>query len=211
MEFATPTVHRTGEHSYHVSHGEDRGLHVEFVMEAVEQTFESQQKGRPIYKDEAFIIIRPPGGKTENKRKVRLEQYGDAPPDTVRWPQQWAQFQAKQEQTQSGTPLEQYPPLSKSQVMELKGCKIFTVEQLSSIPDTGFAGVPILDIRKLRDTAKNYLKNAADGSAVTALEAENARLKGDVEALKAQFAELAAAQPEKRGPGRPRKEENNGD
>lgn len=212
MSFAPAKVEQTGPNSYSVSHGNDRGLWVEFTMESIHQPFKSNLKGRPIYEDVPHIHIVTPGGKSDILRPVRLEQFGDVPPDNERFPRQWAAFQNQQEQSQTGTPIEQWPPLNKSQCLELKASRIFTVEQLSALSDTGFAGVHVMDIRKYRDMAIKYLDNAKGGSAVTSLEAENAKLRGDVEALKAQFAELAAEhKEEKRGPGRPRKDQNNGD
>lgn len=210
MSFAPAKVEQTGQNSYHVSHGDDRGLWVEFTTEAIHQPFESEQQGRPVFKNVPFIHIVTPGGKSDIVRPVRMTQENGAPSDPERFPRQWQAFQNQQEQVQDGTPLEQWPPLNKAQVLELKGCRIFTLEQLAALSDNAFQNVRLMDVRKYRDMAIKYLANAKDGSAVSALTAENEKLKGDLEALKAQFAEFSAAQTEaKRGPGRPRKETNN--
>ena len=208
MSFAPAKVEQTGPNSYHVSHGDDRGLWVEFTMESIHQPFKSEKEGRPIFEDIPHIHIVTPGGKSDILRPVAMERVADRPSDPERFPKQWQAFQNQQEQVQSGTPLEQWPPLQKAQVLAFKGARIFTVEQLSALPDTGFASIPVMDVRKYRDMATKFLENAKDGSAITSLTAENEKLRSEMEALKEQFAELAASnKDEKRGPGRPRKED----
>lgn len=211
MSFAPAKVEQTGPNSYSVSHGDDRGLWVEFSMEPVEQTFLSAKEGHPVWKEIPHIRITQPGGKSDVFRPVKMEQDVAGPSDPQRFPRQWQAFQNQQEQAPDGTPVEQWPPLNKAQVREFKSARILTVEQLAAIPDSAFHSFPIMDLRKFRDMAKKWLENAQGGAAVTSLEAENNRLRDDIEALKAQFAELAAKQGnepnEKRGPGRPRKEE----
>jgi hypothetical protein len=213
LSFAPAKVEQTGQNSYHVSHGDDRGLWVEFTMEAVHQPFASEQEGRAVFNNVAHIHIVTPGGKSDIMRPVRMEAANGAPSDPERFPKQWAAFQNQQEQVQDGTPLEQWPPLNKAQVMELKGCRIFTLEQLAALSDNAFQNVRLMDVRKYRDMAQKYLANAKDGSELTKALAVIESQRLDIEALKTQFAELAAAQQieAKRGPGRPRKDQNNAD
>lgn len=213
MDFADATLHRTGPTNFAVSYGNDMSLIVEFSMEAVYQDFLSEKEGRAVYKDTPHIHIQFPGDKTrEVKRPVRMTQAesGSAPPDPQRFPQQWDAFLRQAEQGHSGTPLEHYAPLSKSQVRELKSVNVHTVEQLANIPDTttqslGMGG------RLMRDTAKNWLEAAKAGAPAVELTAMVKRQADEIEQLKTQIADLAKI-PEiaqaKRGPGRPRNEEN---
>lgn len=213
MDFAEATLHRQGQSNFAVSYGNDMSLLVEFSMEAVLQEFLSEKEGRAVYKDVPHVHIQFPGDKTrEIKRPVRMTQAesGSAPPDPERFPQQWNAFIRQAEQGHSGTPLEHYPPLSKSQVRELKGLNVHTVEQLANIPDTttqslGMGG------RLMRDTAKNWLEAAKNGAPAVELTAMVKRQQDEIEQLKTQIAELAKI-PEiaaKRGPGRPRTNEEN--
>jgi hypothetical protein len=209
--FNTNTGPQTDAPHFMVPQGDDRKLFAEFYLESVYQEFESKKQGRPVFKDVAFIRIRTPGvnGSTV-ERPVRTEFDGTAPPDPDRFPRQWKAFENKQEQVQDGTRIEEWPPLRKSQVMELKAQGVHTVEHIAGMTDNNL-GVLGLDGRRLRDMAKAYLEKSAEGATVSKLSAENQDLRSEVEALKAQFAELAANQP-KRGPGRPKKEnEENGD
>ncbi len=191
-------------------HGDDRGLFVEFSREPKLMTYKSAQAGRQVFEDRDYISITYAGGKSVNKREVRLiPDNNGGPSDPDRFPQQWKAFQAQAEQAQTGTQLEAMPWLTKSQVFEFKAMRIYTVEALANIPDSAMT---MPGGRALRDKAIKYLAVADSGSAVSALEAENRNLKTDLEMLKAQFAAFAAQSTQtespKRGPGRPRKEEN---
>lgn len=205
MSFAEPTVVKTGE-NYFVSHGDDKSLWVEFYSEPVFLEFQSQKQGRPMYEDHDFVRIRTPGlGGNTVERRVRMEGDANVPSDPDRFPKQWQAYQNKQVQVQHGTPIEQWPPLRKGQVLELKAVGVHTVEQIAAISDTNL-GVLGLDGRRLREMAKTYLDEAEKGAALSASLAREESLKADIEALKAQFAELAADNP-KRGPGRPPKDQ----
>jgi len=204
--FAAAGQQQGGDY-FMVPQGDDRKLFVEFYLESVHQDFESKKHGRPVFKDVEFIRIRTPGvtGSTV-EREVRMESDGIAPSDPERFPRQWQAFKNKQEQVQDGTRIEEWPPLRKSQVLELKAQGVHTVEHIAGLSDNNL-GVLGLDARRLRDMAKSYLDKAQAGATVSALTAENQQLKADIEALKAQFAELAANQP-KRGPGKPKKDQD---
>lgn len=182
--------------------------------------------GRPLYKDEIFCRIQRPGAKSNIVKKVPMAFKRDGTPDLdangvqkplkgdpsypslpERFSKQWHQFINNLEQTRTGTPLEQWPPLTKSQVLELKGVNIHTIEELGSIPDSNLQTIAMMDARKFRDMAKAYLESANGNASLTQAMAENARMRADIETMKAQFAQLAEERsPEKRGPGRPRKE-----
>lgn len=181
MDLAAATVHKSGN-SLHVTHGDDKELYVEFHMEAEHQGFKSEQEGRPIFEDKPFIKIMFPGDRT----KTVYRAVTDA--DKERFPKQWAAFEKGQEQGHTGTPITEWPPVSKSQAMELKGLNIHTVEQLAAVTDTNLAS--FLGARDLRDKAKAWIDKAKDNAVVSQLQAQNAALKADFDALKLQMAEL---------------------
>jgi hypothetical protein len=194
-EFASPTIKGRGT-QLEVSHGGDENLIVNFLMEPVLQGAESEKAGRPIYKDTPMVHIRFPGDRTrEVFTKAKLEHQ-------QRFPRQWAQFQQKVEQVQTGTPLEQWGPISRSHAMTLKGSNIHTVENLAAVPDSVLHTIGH-GARELRAKAITWLKTSQDGAESLRLAAENQSLKDDIAMLKEQVAELA-----KRKPGRPRKDED---
>ena len=195
MDFASPIVNKRGN-SLHVSHGDDSGLYVEFYMEAEHQSFESEKQGIPVYKDIPYVRILFPGDNT--KRVVRpIRAVGDEsnPSDAQRWPAQWAAFQNQSQQVQEGTPVEEWPPISKSMALSLKAVNIHTVQQLALIPDTALT---FMGARELREKAKTYIASATDSAVVLSMKTENDNLKSEMAALKEQFAELSKER-DKRG------------
>jgi len=188
MALASAQVHKSGN-QLHVTHGDDKGVYVEFFMEAVLQGFESEQAGRPIFKDVPYIQILFPGDST--KKVVRpVDEKGNEskPSDSQRWPAQWAAFQAQAAQVQTGTPLTEWSPVSKSIALNLKAMNIHTVEQLAEVADHALTW---LGARELRDKAKAWLAASTDGAAVMKLQQENTDLRADLELLKKQFAEMS--------------------
>jgi len=201
MEFASPIVHKSGN-SLHVSHGDDSGLYVEFYMEAEHQAFKSEEEGYPVYKDVPYVRIIFPGDNTKKVvRPVNERGHEGSPSDPERWPRQWQAFTNQSVQVNEGTPIDQWPPITKSTALLLKGMNIHTVQQLAGVSDTALTW---LGARDMREKAKAYIAHAADSASTLKLQSENEALKADIEILKKQFAELAAA---KKGPGRPPKEE----
>jgi len=115
-----------------------------------------------------------------------------------RWPQQWAAFQAGRAQVADGTPIEHLFPAQPEVAAELKRFNFHTVEALAGAPDSAGAIVPFLTDRKKQ--AALYLAKNSKAKGYDELRTQNAALMERLAALEAQMAE-----PEKRGPGRPRK------
>ena len=189
MDFAQARVVEHGN-QLHVVHGDDAKLYVEFTMEAVHQAALSEEEGRPIYKDVPHIRIHFPGDRTKQIfRPVKMQDDHVGPADPVRFSRQWAAFSSQQEQVQTGTPVEEWGPLTKSQAMELKGMHIHTVEQLAGIADNNLSW---LGARELRDKAAAWLAQAQGGKEAMRLQAENEILRGDITMLKQQMIDMAA-------------------
>jgi hypothetical protein len=188
MDFAPARVIEQGN-QLHVVHGDDAKLYVEFSMEAIHQPALSEQEGRPIYKDVPHIRIHFPGDRTKQIfRPVKVEDDQNGPSDAVRFSRQWVAFKAQQEQVQTGTPLLEWGPLTKSQAMELKGLHIHTVEQLAGIADNNLTW---LGARELRDKAVAWLKQADGGKEALRLQGELDKRDMDISNLKEQMREMA--------------------
>ena len=201
MDFAQARIVEQGN-SLHVTHGDDSRLYVEFTMEAIHQTAKSEEEGRPIFKDVPHVRIHFPGDRTKQIfRPVKFDDDHQGPADPRRFPQQWRAFEAQQEQVQTGTPIEQWGPLTKSQAMEFKAMHIHTVEQLAGIADSNLTW---LGARDLRDKAVAWLAQAESGKESVRLTAELAKRDADIEELKRQVKELAALA-QARSPGKPAK------
>jgi hypothetical protein len=91
-----------------------------------------------------------------------------------------------------------------AQVAALRDSKIFSVEMLADLPDNRLDAIG-MGGRTLRDQAKAYLEETKGNSQTNALIAENNDLKERMARLETTLAEIKAAEPEKRGPGRPPK------
>ena len=207
MELAEAQVIKQGN-NYHVQHGTDAGLYVEFYVEAIEDQEETVKQGRPIYRDVEMTSIRILGdNKTHVVRPVDLKGSGSAPPDNIRWPHQWAAFKSQQVVPQVGTPITEWPPCSKSQAMTLKTLNIHTVEALAQVSDTNLGNIG-MGARDLRDKAIAYLDQAKDGSGLVHLQEENKELRTKIEALTNQMAAFLADKPKR---GRPPKEVDDGE
>lgn len=181
--------------NYHVQHGTDAGLFVQFYLEAVQDEEESAKLGRPVYKDREFIKIIPVGDKNTVICEPVTEEY------KVRWPSQYAAFKNQQAQPQEGTPLEYWPPLTKSQVMTFKAANVHTVEQLANVSDANLFNLG-MGAREIRQKAISYIKSAEGSAGVLALQEQlNDALK-QIEALKNQQAGFS----EEKKRGRPKKE-----
>lgn len=202
MELAPAKIIQRSAHSYDVSYGDDKGVIVEFEDKEVKNEFKSEQEGRPIYDMVPFITIDFPGDRTKKVcRPVKLESTSSVPSDPERFSRQWEQFKNQQEQTSEGTPITEWPPLTRAEAMELKGVKVYTVEQLAALPDTA---ITFLGGRQYRDKAINWLAAAKTGSVSTAVMAKLETLQSDNEMLKKQIADLTAAREETDSPRRGR-------
>lgn len=202
--FADANIIKQGN-NLHVQHGDDRGLYVEFTMEAVQNDEKSQEQGRPIFEEKEYITIRIAGDtKTVRQRPVQLDWVGNVPPDSERWPRQYQAFKSQQKQAIEGTLLEQWPLMNKADVMSVKGLNIYTVEQLAELGDNALNW---LGARAWRDKAIAYLAEAQKGAGISKLQAENDHLRTEIDALKNQMAAFFDNKPEiiEKKRGRPAK------
>jgi hypothetical protein len=190
-DFASPTVRGSGTRLT-VTHGGDENLLVSFYSEPVLQTHESEQQGRPIYKDTPFVWIRFPGDRTREVRRKATGEYRQ------RFARQWADYERQTISVPDGTPLEEWGPLSKSQALMFKGVHVHTVEQLASVPDSSLQNLGHGG-RTLRDKAIAWLKTSKDSSETMRLAAENQSLRDDIELLKQQMAEFGSKRKPKKG------------
>ena len=173
---------------------DNSNLYVEFYEDALEIRFKSEQAGRPVYEQREFIRIIVPGDSTNIIERLVNDQ------DRLDFPRQYDRFKKGQAAVIEGTPLTMWPVVNKSQVKECAYHEIQSVEQLAAASDSVCMRMG-MGYTELRNKAKAWLSAAQDASIVTKMAADNDHLKGEIEALKQQIAQLAAP---KRG--RPAKE-----
>lgn len=162
---------------------EDR-VFVEFYTDAVELKYRSEEEGRPIFEDRAHVRITVPGDQTNQIERVATEA------DKQKYPKAWERFQRSEAGAQTGTPLEQWPQITRSQLKEAKYFEVHTVEQMSQLSDSHITRLG-MGFQELRSKAQAYLQAAAGTANATKEAAEKERMQREIDDLKAMIADLA--------------------
>jgi hypothetical protein len=160
----------------------DEGLHINFSLEAFQPEAETHgQVGRPVFVDMEFIEIRIPGDDKVIIKEIVNDEYRN------RFPDEYRAFREGAEIASVGTPLEHWSFLKPSQVAQFKASGLRTVEDLANMSD---GNANFMGSQSIRQAAKAWLKTANDTEIVEKQEAEKKALKAELDAMKAQIAEL---------------------
>jgi hypothetical protein len=157
-----------------------------FYIRPLQNAFKTAQEGRPIFDDVEYVEVIIPG----DRNAVVDERVKDE--HRQRWPRQYQNFKDGREMAQDGTPLEEWPGVTRSQVEELKHFNVRTVEVLAALDDSGLQRAVPMGGYALRDKAKRFLELAAGSAPADALAAERERDRATMEAMKEQMAAMAA-------------------
>lgn len=185
----------------------DSNLAVTFYKRSVKQDMASEEAGRPIFKEFDFIRICVPGDNLSEIDTYAQESHKQ------RFPRHWAHYQNQEGANQSfeGTPIEQWPQVSRSQADELRGIKFPTVESVANCSDQQLQRIGMIagmSPHSFREKAKAFLNLATDSAEVAqreaelqALKEENAKIKAETDAklskMQEQMEALLAAVAEK--------------
>jgi FtsZ-binding cell division protein ZapB len=161
-DFATPNA------------GDDK-LFVVFYMGILQDQARSEEEGRPIYHDVEWIRIITPGDNT-----MRIERPVTAD-ERRRFPRQYAAFKngMKDEDQTPGMRLSEWPMVSRAMAEELRGIKIYTVEQVAELRDDVMLRVP--GLVSLKKQAQVWLGKTKDSAAAakTAKQLEDLRAQNE--------------------------------
>jgi hypothetical protein len=197
----------------------DSRLQVRFYKRPVHQEQESLAAGRPIYKEFDFVHICVAGDSLTEIDTYALASHKQ------RFPIQWAHYQNRvgaDDQEVVGTPVSEWPLVSKSQAEELRAMKFHTVESIAGASDAHLQRMGMaagMSPYAFRDKAKAFLNlatNAAETdkreSEINALkeelakkEQETAKIKAETDAKLAQMQDQMAAILAAVGEKKPRK------
>jgi hypothetical protein len=198
----------------------DSRLQVRFYKKPVHQEQESLEAGRPIYKEFDFVHICVAGDTLTEIDTFALQQHKQ------RFPIQWANYMNRlgaNDEEVVGTPVSEWPLVSKSQAEELRAMKFHTVEAIANASDQQLQRIGMaagMSPYAFRDKAKAFL-NLATTSAETdkreqeinALkeelakkELETAKMKQETDAKLAQMQDQMAAILAAVGEKKPRKQ-----
>ena len=174
--------------------GADARLAVQFYKKSVKQDIASDEAGRPIFKEFDFVRIMIPGDNL-----TEIDTYAQDS-HKQRFPRQWAHYQNQVANHQDiiGTPLDQWPLITRSQADELRGLKFHTVESIADCSDQQLQRIGMvagMSPHNFRLKAKAFLNLANDSAEVAQREAELAQVKEENAKIKAETdAKLAAMQ-----------------
>lgn len=164
----------------------DSILKVTFYVRSLQNNFLTAKEGRPIFQDEKYVQIMIPGRNDLTVDQPVTDEH------IQRFPYQWAQFknQTAEVDQQFGTPVTEWPVLTRSQAEELKGKKFYTVEQIADCSD-GQSQALGMNANILRQKARAFLESAK-GSAHAQKQAEELAAKQqEIDSLKREMSDLS--------------------
>jgi hypothetical protein len=161
--------------------GADSRLQVRFYKKSVQQEQESIDAGRPIYKDFDFVHICVAGDTLTEIDTYALNSHKQ------RFPIQWANYMNRvgaHDEEVVGTPVSEWPLVSKSQAEELRAMKFHTVESIAGASDQQLQRMGMaagMSPYAFRDKAKAFLNLATSA-------AETDKREQEINALKEELA-----------------------
>lgn len=178
----------------------DTNLGVHFELRPKQNQAATLLHGRPVFDDVEYVEIFSPGDPKNIVCKPVTDEH------RRRFAPQYAAFKLGQQAARSGTPLAQWPSITRAQVEELAFLKLSTVEELAAFPDTDKPGFEA--VFELRKRARDYLEAAKGNAPLEQLRAQVESLSRQLAAQRAAQSapgteETAPAAQEKRGRGRP--------
>lgn len=141
----------------------DRNLLVRFLVKPRQDKSKSIEEGRPIFTDCEYIEIRIPGSRDAICRPAR---HGDI----ERFGEHYRRFKDRIAEPVEGTPLGEWPVISRAMAEELSFQNIKTVEALSEVADSLMSG--IRGLSQLKRKAKDWLELAKNDAPLEHLNAE---------------------------------------
>lgn len=161
----------------------------------------------PTFEKVPYIVIYHTGSTDTTDRPVKEE-------DKMRYPREWAAFQAGEDQSEIGWSIRQVPFLDVAQAATYEARGVKNLEALSTASDQ--VGIGILGFREHREQAKAMLLAAVDSKPMEELARKNSEQADQIALLQAQVKELCdkldkkpdapvAVDEVRRGPGRPPK------
>jgi hypothetical protein len=161
----------------------DERLFVRFYNGTTQDAEATKREGRPIFKTVPFVKILVPGDRNTVIDTFAGKNY------PLRFPKQWAAFQAQAAQEIEGTLLSEVPIVTRAQAEELEYFKVFTVEQLAECSDALSSKIP--RFHELKRKAATYVQQAKDSAVAQKLGEENEALRSRVSGLESEIARLS--------------------
>ena len=172
--------------------GADSRLQVRFYKRPVHQEHESLVAGRPIFKEFDFVHICVAGDTLTEIDTYALANHKQ------RFPIQWANYQNRlgaNDEEVVGTPVSEWPIVSKSQAEELRALKFHTVESIAGASDQQLQRMGMaagMSPYAFRDKAKAFLNLATNAAETDKRESEINSLKEELAKKEQETAKIKA-------------------
>lgn len=162
--------------------GDSRDV-VRFFLDPVLDARASEAAGRQIFTDVERIEIRFPGNMTTIYHGNVTDEFRQ------KYAAQYEAFKAGHEVAHEGTPIEEWPILTRAHVRELKYMGVHTVEQAANMTDLACQNIGMGGMG-LRMKARAYLDDGERNAVVEQVTAENDRMRSEIASLRAQVEQL---------------------
>jgi len=143
---------------------EDKKLLVKFFVKPRPDNAATLKEGRPIFKDVEYIDIRIPGDRTGGVSRPASHQ------DKLRFAPHYTAFKQRIEMPLEGTPLVEWPLITRSLAEELAFHNVKTVEHLSTMSDTHSG--KFMGLNALKAKALKWLEQAGEEAKVHELQGQ---------------------------------------
>ena len=163
----------------------DENLLVKFFTQQKEDKTASLAEGRPIFKDVEYVDIKVPGQRSGGACRPATYR------DKQRFPRHYAAYKQRVEMPLEGTPLGEWPLMSRSQVEELSYHNVKTVEQLVGMSDS--AASQFMGMNTLKAKGKMWLEKTEETQRINqiqSLETSNVEKDEKIETLQNQVLSL---------------------
>ena len=164
---------------------EDKKLLVKFFMKPKQDSAKSVAEGRPVYTDIEYIDIKIPGDRTGGACRPATFQ------DKKRFPEHYSRFKQRIEMPLDGTPLAEWPLITRSLAEELAFHNVKTVEHLADMADNHVG--KFMGLGTLKAKAKTWLEQASKESKVHELQEQLAERDERIDHLEEQMKQVLAA------------------
>ena len=176
----------------------DKALAVKFLVKSVQDKVQTLAQGRPIFKEVVYIDIRIPGERESAFCGPATRQH------VQRFPEHYRAFRNRTSENEVvGTPLAEWPLVTRSQVEELSFFNVKTVEDLVNMPDS--SNHQFMGINTLKAKAKEFLDaNKGKKELQAEFDKREQALQEQLKAMQAQLDALSAGKPKVRAAAKPR-------
>ena len=149
---------------------------ISFYDREVQNEYESDKEGRPIFTMKTYITKIPPGDKTLVIDRKATKK------DFVTYRPQYQAYLQGVEAPLNGTPLAAWAQVTRAQVAEWKALNIFTVDQLAELPDS--YGTKIMGFQGWKQKAQAFIAAGKGEGQLNMLQSELKKRDDEIARMK---------------------------